>query len=208
MLNLIKMDFGSYKSSFITILLYAIIFPAAFDSFAVVGTIAFLCIYMVIFTALLTEEKDRIDLLHKSLPVTSREIVGVKYIEAIITWFISVTVSIIAIKGIGYIKEINNMNFYMFHNFRNVMFMLTAVFAAAMTMISIALPVAYKFGVGKSRIILTAVWFAAAFGFPAVSALVGVKEFHHGTVCLAMLAAAIVLMVVSFFISVRIYDKK
>lgn len=210
MLNLLKMDFEVYKGSFIFMLIYAVFFPAMFDSFAIVGTIAFLCIYMVIISAFSAEEKDQISLLHKALPVTSREIVGTKYIETVIVWFVSVFFSILAIKGIGYIKEYNNLQFFMFHNVRDVAFTLTTVFASAMIMVSVMLPIMYKFGIGKGRVILNLIWFAAAFSFPAIFALAGGRadNFAYGAICIIMLIAAAAATVVSFFISVRIYEKR
>lgn len=210
MLNLLKMDFRIYKTSFLFMLFYAVFFPAMFDSFAIVGTISFLCIYMILVSALSAEEKDQVDLLHKSLPVTSREIIGTKYIEAVIVWFASVILSIFAIKGIGYVKEVNNMPFYMFHNVRDVTFTLTTVFAAAMIMVSVMLPVMYKFGLGKGRFIINIIWFAAAFSFPTIFALIGVEAANltYGAICIAMLAAAAMSTIISFFISVRIYEKR
>lgn len=210
MLNLLKMDFGIYKYSFIFMFIYAVFFPAMFDSFAIVGTIAFLCIYMIIISAFSADEKDQIDLLHKSLPVTSREIIGTKYLEAVIVWFVSVILSILAIKGIGYIKEYNNMPFYMFHDVRDVTFTLTTVFASAMIMVSVMLPIMYKFGIGKGRFILNIIWFAAAFSFPAIFAIAGGRadNFAYGAICGAMLIAAAAATAISFFISVRIYEKR
>lgn len=203
MLNLIKMDFGVYKFNLIFILVYSIFFAALFNNISFAGTVALLCVYMVVMTGLATEEQDKIHLLHKSLPVTNGQIVGAKYAETVIVWFVSIILSVLSAFAAGYVKRRLGTEFY-FPEPREFIFFSVAVFAAAMIMVSVMIPLIYKFGYTKGRLIISIVWIAAAFALPNILIDVSGIAASYAAICAAALAAVIV----SFKVSVKIYKRK
>lgn len=210
MKNLIKMDFDVYKSSLGFIFLYAILFPSLFGAFAAIGTIAFLCIYMLINSIVSTEEKDQIRLLHKSLPVTEKEIVGVKYAEVVIIWLVSAALGILGVILIGYIKQTMGKEFDQMPLTRESFLMISVLFCMSMIMVSIIIPVVYKVGVGKGRFILNLIWFIAAFSIPSV-----VERFDWqgsgiggGAFYICMFAVCAAAVTASFLVTVKIYREK
>lgn len=214
MLNLIKMDFSIYKFNLIFILVYSVFFAALFNNVSFVGTVALLCVYMVIMTGLATEEQNQIHLLHKSLPVTNGQIVGAKYAETVIVWIISTILSVLSAFAVGYVKQGFGTEFY-FPEITEFIFFTVAVFAAAMIMVSVMIPLIYKFGYTKGRLIISIVWIAGAFAIPSMLQDSIFQETNFSrffisadAVCVGMVIFAAIITAVSFFASKKIYSQK
>ena len=204
MINLIKMDFGIYKSSFIFILVYAVFFASVFNSVFAVGTVPVLCVYMLVMSGLAAEETDSVYLLHKSLPVTAGEIVGAKYAEAVTVYVISFVLTLIASVFIGRIKELLDIG-VLSVSIGETAFLFICLLSVTLIMVSVMLPMVYKFGYSKGRLIITIVWFAAAFALPNLLAAADINGMieSYVAVCAIALAAAAAAVIVSFKISVK-----
>lgn len=214
MLNLIKMDFSIYKFNLIFILVYSIFFAALFNNISFMGTFALLCVYMVVMMGFSTEEQDKIHLLHKSLPVTNGLIVGAKYAETVIVWVVSTILSTLSAFAAGYVKRELGTEFY-FPEIKEFIFFTVAVFAAAMIMVSVMIPLIYKFGYTKGRLIISIAWIAGAFAIPSMLQVSIVNETNsyglfisEGTVCAGMVIIAAIITAVSFFASKKIYGQR
>lgn len=209
MLNLMKMDFDVYKYNFVFILFYSVFFGGLFGGAIAAGTIAMLSIYMIVMTGLATEETDKLHLLHKSLPVTVGEIVGTKYIESAIVWIGSMILSTAAIVIAGYVQNKINISFTFSDSIRGSVFMGITLFSVSMIAVSLMIPLIYKFGFSKGRLILSIVWFAFSFGFPpALGSLHFVLTVPYGIICIGSLIIAAAAMVISYFASVKFYRQK
>lgn len=205
MLNLIKMDFNVYRSSFLWLVVYAVFFSMIYGNSTFVGTIAMLCIYMIIFSAFAAEERDKIHLLHKTLPLSNKEIVGVKYIETVIVWIAGVIISTAVMFIAQRVKGLTEVDFEVF-NAEEYVNMLLVLFSMSMIMVSITIPLIYKFGYSKGRFVGMIAWLAIALGFSAIFYAVNFPGILK-SLCIACLISAAV-MIISFFVSVRIYEKK
>ncbi len=214
MLNLIKMDFSIYKFNLIFMLVYSIFFAALLNSISFMGTVALLCVYMVVLTALATEEQNQIHLLHKSLPVTNGQIVGAKYAETVIVWIMSIIFSALPAFAAGYVKQRLGTEFY-FPAIKEFIFFIIDMFALSMILVSIMMPLIYKFGYTKGRLIISIIWFAAAFGIPSMLQVSIVNETNsyglfisESAICAGMVILAAIITVASFFTAVKIYGQK
>lgn len=205
MLNLIKMDFDVYRSSFLWMVVYSVFFAAIYSNTTFIGTIAMLCIYMVIFSAFAAEERDKIHLLHKSLPVSNKEIVGVKYIETVIVWILGIVIGTVVMFIAQQIKGLTSVDYEVF-NAEEYINMLLVLFPLSMLMTSVTIPLIYKFGYSKGRYAGMIVWIAIALGFSAIFYAVNFPGILKSLCVVCLISAAAV--IISFFVSVRIYAKK
>lgn len=207
MFNLIKMDFDVYRSSFLWMLVYSVFFAAIYSNTTFIGTIAMLCIYMVIFSAFAAEERDKIHLLHKSLPVSDKEIVGVKYIETVIVWISGIVIGTVVMFIAQRIKGLTAVDFEMF-NAEEYVNMLLVLFPLSMLMTSVTIPLIYKFGYSKGRFAGMIVWIAIALGFSSIFYAIDLPIIKGGLIYIADILMSAAAMIVSFFVSVRIYKRK
>ena len=206
MLNLIKMDFDVYRSSFLWIIIYSVLFSAIYSNTTFIGTISIICIYMLIFSAFAAEERDRIHLLHKALPLSDKEIVGVKYIESVIVWILDVAVGTVVIFISQYVKRVIGIDVELF-DAKEFVTMLLVLFALSMLLVSVTVPLIYKFGYSKGRFIGMIIWFAIAFGFSFIFYSIDFSGLRvtNSLIYIADILISAVFMVISFLISVKIY---
>lgn len=209
MLNLIKMDFDVYRSSFLWMLVYTILFAAVYSNTTFIGTISILCIYMVVFSAFAAEERDRIHLLHKTLPVSDKEIVGVKYVETAIVWVLGIVIGTAVMFIAQRVKGLTSVDYEMF-NAEEYITMLLVLFPLSMIMASATIPLIYKFGYSKGRLVGMIVWIAIALGFSSIYYALDLPDMltAHGLAYIASVIISAAAMTISFFVSVRIYRKK
>ncbi len=206
MLNLIKRDFGVMRLSIILIALYGILFSLTqLFAAALVGVLG---TYVVVYGTFGVEERDKIDLLNRSLPVTAKEVVGSKYAEGFIAWVI---VSLFSVFGtwIAYILGLRGE--IQADMLRALPSVLMATFAVSMLLMSVTIPVIYKFGYIKSRTIVIILWLILALSLPTILTILGGADafFEYGLpeniAFAALVLLALAAMAVSYAISLRLY---
>ena len=97
MLKLIKTDFSISGKTLILVLIYTLIFPVLFRQSAYMGTVGALAVYIFVLGLFAAEERDRVNLLYKIMPVRAEDIVGAKYAECVLVWVIASVINVIVI---------------------------------------------------------------------------------------------------------------
>lgn len=210
MLNLIKMDFNIYRNGFLWMLVYTVFFAGIYSNITFIGTVSMLCVYLIIFTAFATEERDRIHLLHKSLPVSDREVVGTKYLEVLIVWGLSVIAGTVIMIITQRIKSLaGTADSYMF-DIEEFIQMIFVMFFLTMLMVSVTIPLIYKFGYSKGRYVGMIVWLAVALGFSSIFFAIDFSKFliSPDFIYITDIIVSAALMIISFFVSVKSYKAR
>ena len=208
MLNLIKRDFGVMRLSIVLIALYGILFSLTqLFAAALVGVLG---TYVVVYGTFGVEERDKIDLLNRSLPVTAKEVVGSKYAEGFIAWVI---VSLFSVFGtwIAYILGLREE--VQADMVRALPSVLMATFAVSMLLTSVTIPVIYKFGYIKSRTVMIILWLILAISLPGLLEISGGADtfLEYGLSANIIFAVfvlfALAAMAVSYAISLQLYKQ-
>lgn len=209
MLNLIKRDFGAMRQSFIFIAVYTIFFSLI--RLLVTSMLGVLGTYIVVYSMFGVEERDKIDLLNRSLPVTAKEVVGSRYTESIIVWAL---VSLLSALGtwIASFFDHSGLQIDMIHSLPSV---LAASFAASMLLTAVTVPVIYKFGYIKSRVVMSILWIGIALLLPTILVIFDGTDTQtmleyslSANITLAALAVlSLILTAVSYAISLRLYKR-
>jgi len=209
MIGLLLKDFYILKQYLKTMLLMAAFFvlistgldnPAEFIS----GFIVLICVMMTItsfsYDALANWERYAL-----SMPVTRKEIVGSKYLLSLILCLagaaVSFPVSLAVLKMTGPVEGFG-MSEYLYSS--------VALISIAYLYIAVLLPLIFKFGVEKCRLIMIAVFAAPTAALIALSkAGVSMPSEASLKAFIQLLPALVILLnLVSYFISVRIFSAR
>ena len=200
--KLIQMDLSVLKRYLVFVLFYVIFFPLCFQNNAYVGTVIILSVYVFVVGGMSIEERDKIHMLHKSLPVTAGQIVGAKYVESLLIWVYAVAASF----GV----------FYLLRRFiPNVQFVVGNLETAASSLImlflfvGISLPLIYKFGYMKGRVFTILLWVVGSMLYPALLIFANAPgtPAKQG-IPMILLAAAAIFFAGSWALCIRIYKNK
>lgn len=211
MLGLLIKDFMAIKRQvriLIFLLVFYLIFGLTTNNASIVGTMVLVICMLLPITTIAYDEKSNWDKYALSLPVSRQTLVLSKYLFGIILSLLSI-VLIIAFTALSasLSPEIN---------FVEKIPEAVATGSTALVILAITLPIIFKFGVEKSRLIMMAVFFiptmlvvlAAKFGaeknlslpYPDLELL---KLFLYASPLLIL-----VLLIASYAISLRIYQHK
>lgn len=214
------MIFGGYKTNFLFLLLF-------YGGFTALCRISFLS-YALVFvlgmyasSTISMDENSHWDAYARTLPVSPRQLVSVKYLLTLLLTAVSIPLGLLLILLIPDPKP-------------SVMETASGMIsAAAVTLmyISFVMPLSYRFGAAKARSWVSITIFIVFFGPVAFFALMKDTESNPATQLLhtlkqmmeasslsdqqwillflsAMLGAALVCLLISWAVSVRIYAKK
>ena len=196
------------RLSIVLIALYGILFSLTqLFAAALVGVLG---TYVVVYGTFGVEERDKIDLLNRSLPVTAKEVVGSKYAEGFIAWVI---VSLFSVFGtwIAYILGLREE--VQADMVRALPSVLMATFAVSMLLTSVTIPVIYKFGYIKSRTVMIILWLILAISLPGLLEISGGADtfLEYGLSANIIFAVfvlfALAAMAVSYAISLQLYKQ-
>ncbi len=196
-----------------SLLLFAVFANAIFEGFAY-SMSAFGMLYITIVGIAQAEYKNNSDIIINSLPTTRREIVGAKYLSII-------TCTIIALVIVSFVGLVFHQLPAPFHyrliNMVDVVMILVSVLLLA----AISLPIYFKTGAQWVRIvnmfIFMIIFFAPAQiavylsknGYqPWIQSLTHIARDQSWLFSLSVLAIMLGLLLVSYFISLKIYLKK
>jgi ABC-2 type transport system permease protein len=217
MFNLILKDILLQKKMIALILLYGIIFVFAFQNSEIAGFVAVVMAvtYALINTVASIEDKNKADIILNSLPIQRGKLILAKYISILVYMFMGVLSYIVAtnlIKVFGFPIKVFPIT-------------IEAVMGAVIGVIlmnSIYLPVFFKFGYTKSRIVSFILFFGMFFGIPAgigyiksnqnMSWIKDALEFliNRSDMQIAMLTISLMFLILlcSYMVSLRIYKNR
>lgn len=200
MLSLIIKDFLNMKKALLIYLLllgvYVFVFAFTGDLSVILGVLMIISV-MTVISAMGFDEKYKWNVYELALPISRKTIVIEKYVLGILFFIISFVISFAFSYIMSFFKEVD-----VYENI-NAASLLTII---GVVMLSILLPLLFKYGVEKGRILLIAV-----LALPTVFIMVFQSYITEERVELAIKflpLIAIALMVISIMISIKIYNKK
>ena len=212
MKGLILKDLYNLKNNGKSIIFVLVVF--SFVSFSQ-NNIGFLIGYTILLGSMLVINTMSYDNIAKwdkyalTMPVTRRDVVLSKYMVSIIVIFIGAVLATV----LGFAQGINKHNL----NVIEIFTVNGAALAGGFFFISIMLPVIYKFGVEKSRVLILLVFLAPAGVVIGRSKLGKLKfsplaiQYMHIALQylpIIILVMTILIMVVSYCISFKVYENK
>jgi ABC-2 type transport system permease protein len=167
-------------------------------------------VYMMLLTAFAYDDKYKIDGMLASLPIKREMLVMVRYLEVPI-------LSIVAV--LLYMLATALMAPWMPGLFPTQLLLPAAGFLAASIMSGLYMPIIYRFGYVKARIFNMVIFMLFFAVIPLAGFLGGNPEWgihipvwlataSEGMMAVLMIAAAAVILVVSCFLSIRLYRKR
>lgn len=207
MLGLVKKDLLMIKGNIRQVILFLVVFLVlAFQENNIIVIVPVFVSMMVFITTFSYDEYNKWDAYAISLPVSRKNIVKAKYVASIILWVIALLVTVV-ITGIMGLFEQNINYFEMFGMILGCVFSIVLLEA-------IMFPLIFKFGVEKGRIGLFVGVFAIAgllgFIFTGIDLenATGFIEIFNKYYYILIPLAAVILLVISYFVSKKIYLKK
>ncbi|NLM72656.1 MAG: ABC-2 transporter permease [Clostridiaceae bacterium] len=217
MFNLVVKDILIQKKRVLFALLYIIFMVIAFQNMGLVmftvGVTA--CTYMLIMTACAYEDMNKSDIMMNSLPVKKSQIVAAKYLSVFV-FFIMGTLAYAAFYGVvkltGIPLGISPVNM------TNLISGITSVCFIS----GIYLPIFFKVGYVKSKIINFVLFFSVFFGasylvtilqesmsIPWLNAIIEfVSDRGETFTAIVFLALILVFMFISYLIALRLYKHR
>ena len=207
MLGLVKKDLLMIKGNIRQVILFLVVFLIlAFQENNIIVIVPVFVSMMVFITTFSYDEYNKWDAYAISLPVSRKNIVKAKYVASIILWAIALLVTVV-ITGIMGLFEQNINYFEMFGMILGCVFSIVLLEA-------IMFPLIFKFGVEKGRIGLFVGVFAIAgllgFIFTGIDLenANGFIEIFNEYYYILLPLVAVILLVISYYVSKRIYLKK
>ncbi len=207
MLGLVKKDLLMIKGNIRQVILFLVVFLIlAFQENNIIVIVPVFVSMIVFITTFSYDEYNKWDAYAISLPVSRKNIVKAKYVASIILWAIALLVTVV-ITGIMGLFEQNINYFEMFGMILGCVFSIVLLEA-------IMFPLIFKFGVEKGRIGLFVGVFAIAgllgFIFTGIDLenATGFIEIFNKYYYILIPLVAVILLVISYFVSKKIYLKK
>lgn len=194
--------FKACKSILIIIAVFFVIIPFS-DSYGFLNYYVIILAAMIPVTLVAYDEKEKWDLYFQTLPVSKSDYVSAKYLTGLILEGI-VFLVLVVLRRLSY-SNTNDLLAY-----ASFLFILGTVF------LSVNLPVVFKFGSVKGRIVnivLIIIVFALSFigmelGSASLETVLNVISEKYNMPLFSGVIAATLLLVVSWIMSVAIYKKK
>lgn len=209
-MQLVKKDFiyltTSLKSTCVMLLIFAFLMPLANVGTGCVMP-ALVC-YIGFYNLLAYEERNKMNLLNLSLPVQRRDICLAKYIQVVIFMIIG---SMLSIMGILMTQTMSTASMFWTDKIGTLFL---AMFSIALVYSAIMLPCMFYFGTIKSRyvsLITYIIIFVASsnIDIKMIEHIVQIiKGIGNGGANIIATLVAMLLFVISYTISVRIWEAK
>lgn len=205
MLGLIVKDFfitKKYMRTIFAILIFYTFFCSMYSSASFLAGMVILSFSMITLTTIAYDDAVKWDKYALTMPVTRTDIVFAKYISTFIYIAAGSIISLILTYVVTIIKRVHVTN--------EDLITILAVSAIGFILISIMLPLVYKFGVEKARLLLTAV-FGIPFALVLIAKSMNLPMPDDNSISLLLELSpfiAAVFFIVSFCISDLIYRNK
>ncbi|GEM_PF-5479289 len=202
--NILKMDFTVMRRYLYFVAFYAAFFPLCFQNNMYIGTVIVLSVYIFVIGGISVEERDKIHMLHRSLPVKAGQIVGAKYLESLLVWAYATVVNFIVFFVLSQISTKFQLRMNSLETVVSSLIML-------MLFVGLSMHFVYKFGYMKARIFIIILWIAGAMLFPVIGVInsdIGVAAEFPSIPYFAALVIAAAFYVGSWLICIRVYQRK
>ena len=196
------LNLRKYGRSVILILAFYVLYGLMLDNANFIIGMIVLLFSMMAITSFSYDDLAKWDKYALSLPVTRKEMVLSKYILATILSVVGALLALLATIGVSLINTPVSINEQLLITY--------ALFATSIIFISILLPLIYKFGVEKSRIMMILV-FAVPTAMVFVLSSIGFQLPTESQLMMLLYASPIILIAlysISYFISYSVYKKK
>ena len=207
MLGLIKKDLLMIKGNLRQAILFLIVFIIlALQENNIIVIVPVFVSMMIFMTTFSYDEYNKWEAYAISLPVSRKNIVKAKYFASIILWAIALLVTAVITVVMGIFEQ--NINYS-----EMIGMILGCVFSIVL-LEALMFPLIFKFGVEKGRIgVFIGVFVIAAllgFIFTGIDLenANGFIEFFNNYYYILIPLVAVILMVISYFVSKKIYLKK
>ena len=207
MLGLIKKDLLMIKGNLRQVILFLVVFLIlAFQENNIIVIVPVFVSMMIFMTTFSYDEYNKWEAYAISLPVSRKNIVKAKYFASIILWAIALLVTAVITVVMGIFEQ--NINYS-----EMIGMILGCVFSIVL-LEALMFPLIFKFGVEKGRIgVFIGVFVIAAllgFIFTGIDLenANGFIEFFNNYYYILIPLVAVILMVISYFVSKKIYLKK
>ena len=161
---------------------------------------------MLVNQVLTVDETSRWDKYSACFPVNKKDIVSSKYIVALMASLLSVVLSLAAFIAINIINKENTVSM------NDMVGYLTAAASASIILPSIMYPFDFKFGTAKGRLVYFTVIGVAIAGLTAFFMKKDMTPYlsriTQPVFIAAIIAAALIIFIVSWFISANIYEAR
>jgi len=191
-----------YSKSVMLILAFYMLYAVMMDSSMFMAGMIIMLTTMMSITSFSYDDLAKWDKYALSFPITRKEMVLSKYLLALLLSIVGVIIAFAASLLISKIKTPVDMN--------ELLVVSYVLLIVALVFISILLPLIYKFGVEKSRVLIIAVFAVpaaiffvltnAGFQMPTESQLMILLQFSP--------IILLVILFISFYVSVNIYKSK
>ncbi len=207
MLGLIKKDLLMIKGNLRQAILFLVVFIIlALQENNIIVIVPVFVSMMIFMTTFSYDEYNKWEAYAISLPVSRKNIVKAKYFASIILWAIALLVTAVITVVMGIFEQ--NINYS-----EMIGMILGCVFSIVL-LEALMFPLIFKFGVEKGRIgVFIGVFVIAAllgFIFTGIDLenANGFIEFFNNYYYILIPLVAVILMVISYFVSKKIYLKK
>lgn len=167
-------------------------------------------IYMIPFLTLLSvvstfsyDEFVNWDKYALSMPINKKDMVLSKYVLTLILILVSGVFSAVLLLALNIV--------YSGADVKEMLYGLIGVMAASLLLVSVFIPLTYKFGCEKGRIIFPIMVIVPSFGIPFIMKNIGISFPSEDSILLLIKIfpiLAIILIIISYFIALQIYKKK
>ncbi len=203
MKSLLLKDFinlRSYMKTLAIMTLFYGLLAFSFDEASFLSGILIITFMMIPISSFSYDQHSKWDVYAQSLPITRNDIVFSKYVLSLIALFIGFVVSCV----LGVIVELLKGQTI---DWLTVFITNAAIVVVGLFFLSVLLPLVYKFGVEKSRIMLLLI-----FALPTIAILILSKlgitmppNFNYELLFTIVIIVILISFALSYFISLKIY---
>lgn len=216
-INMLRKEWISYRKTMVWAFFYLLLFAISFRAMtggvqASYVTTVTLAVYMVSVGSIQNDEKNKVDSLLGVLPLKRDDVVRAKFLLSDL--FLAAGLMMYCILGGGNRLLFPDVDIFEIPKFSTA----AAAFLSTSFLNLVTIPVAYRFGTNRGRILVALLGASVFGGVLAGGIITGMLtdlEFNamafpltETGIGLLMLAAGIVIQGIGFFISLKIYRKK
>lgn len=196
------LNLKNYGRSILLIVAFYGIFAYTINDAGFLGGMIVLLMTMMSISSFSYDDLAKWDKYALSLPISRKDMVMSKYLLSIIFIVLGAALSFVIVFAMSNIKNSVNL--------RELLLQTYSLSAVAIIFISVLMPLLYKFGVEKSRIMIMAVFAIPTLLLVLLSKLGIAKPSEDQLMFLLKMSPIIVIavMMISAFISYNIYKKK
>lgn len=192
---------GAMKLQLLIGILFVVIFPIADPSLATIGAI--LVPYFLVYGTMAYEERSKGEVLNATLPVSRSEICLSKYGSALFYSVVSALGTALTLRlGAKFLPSI----FHQAYQDMPIMPVVGMSLIISIIYVAVMLPIIFKFGTEKSRIIMLVLYMGAFFSLSVISEIF--LEVFTAVPMVGIVLGVVLVYIVSVSVGLKIYNNK